>query len=608
MIPTPTTLSTLFQVQRRFAVPLYQRQYVWKEENHNRLWEMLTEKAEHRAAMRQTKPRFLGTVVLSPYTFGTGLRTDLIVDGQQRLTTLQIFLAALRDISIEHKFEQLVMLLDQMTKNIVAPNQPPEDVFKVTPTKLDRPQFELCLTSRSAALIEQKSPEIGASGALKLVAAYKRFRGWIGEYLDDETYGASPEVRAQNMMGALMTDLLLVSIDLNNGEDPQEIFETLNFGGTPLAPSDLLRNWLLLRANERRENMNLLYETYWQPFDATPWTDELSVGRRSRMRVDVFMHHYLTSVRGESINAEKLYSEYKEWSEKQTFVTVEEELKQLQRFSVRWLKLMSLRGDAPVERLAHVAVEYEVGPAIPLLLALTETPNLLSADRDAIATDVESYIVRREICRLTAKNYNNTFLGFIKLLKTPSTARAQIRDQLLLGTAKSTKWPVDREFVEAMAHQRLYDRMQSGRLQWFLWELELAIRTKKTESLQRPAHLQIEHILPVAWQPTWKLKSGELAPPDYDSLEALFKSDKPYADARARDKAVDTIGNLTLITGPLNQSYGNDPFSNKKAAIQEHSILRLSTDILKQETWDVEQIASRSSALTELALKRWPRH
>lgn len=88
MIPTQTKLGMLFQVQRRFAVPLYQRQYVWKEENHDRLWEMITEKAELRAAGRQPKPRSLGTVVLSPYSFGSSIRTDLIVDGQQRLTTL----------------------------------------------------------------------------------------------------------------------------------------------------------------------------------------------------------------------------------------------------------------------------------------------------------------------------------------------------------------------------------------------------------------------------------------------------------------------------------------------------------------------------------------
>lgn len=607
MIPTPTTLSTLFQVQRRFAVPLYQRQYVWREENHSRLWEMITEKAELRAQGRQTRARFLGTVVLSPYTFGTGLRTDLIVDGQQRLTTLQIFLAALRDIAIERTYEQIVMLLDQMTRNIVAPTQPAEDAFKVTPTKLDRPQFELCLTSRSADAIQRRAPEIGSAGTLKLVTTYQRFRGWILEYLEDLTYGPSPADRAQNMMNALMTDLLLVSIDLNNGEDPQEIFETLNFGGTPLAPSDLLRNWLLLRANERTEDMNVLYEKYWQPFDAPPWTDERSVGRRSRPTVDVFMHHYLTSVSGETINAEKLYSEYKEWSEGQTFARIEDELRQLQRFSARWLKLMRLRGDAPIERLAHVAVAYEVGPAIPLLLALTEDPSLQPMDRDAIAADVESYIVRREVCRLTAKNYNNVFLGFIRQLKSPTTARKQIRSELLAGTAKSTKWPNDREFVESMVQQRLYDRLQSGRLQWFLWEIELALRSKKSENLVRPANLHIEHILPGTWQPTWKLRSGELAPSDYLSLEAFSKQDSPYVEARARDRVLDTLGNLTLITAPLNQSYGNNPFSDKKTEIQKHSLLRLNADILKQEEWDVDEIAARSSMLAECAVRRWPR-
>lgn len=607
MIPTPTTLSTLFQVQRRFAVPLYQRQYVWNEENHTRLWEMITEKAELRAKERQTKPRFLGTVVLSPYTFGSGLRTDLIVDGQQRLTTLQLFFAAFRDLAVERKFEQLVMLLDSMTKNIVSPSQPSDDVFKVTPTKLDRPQFDLCLTARSATIINEKAPATAASGSLRLIAAYQRFRTWIEEYLGDIAYGPSSDSRALNMMNALMNDLLLVSIDLNNGEDPQEIFETLNFGGTPLAPSDLLRNWLLLRANDKKEKMELLYEKYWRQYDGAPWTDLLSVGRRSHMRVDVFVHHYLTSVSAETINAEKLYSEYKAWSELQTFKTVEEELSQLQRFSTRWLQLMSLRGDKPIERLAHVAVVFEVGPAIPLLLALTETQGLSTQDRDAIAADVESYIVRRDVCKLSTKNYNNQFLTFIKCLRTPSMASVAIRTELLSSAAKSAKWPTDREFVEAMTHQRLYDRMKSSRLQWLLWELELCLRTKKTEHIQRPAYLQIEHVMPTAWQPTWPLKSGDLAPEDYSSLDAFLSTEARYVEARARDQAVDTIGNLTLITAPLNQAYGNDPFTDKKAEIAAHSILKLNAELLNETAWDVDQIGKRSTALSSLALKRWPR-
>lgn len=568
---------------------------------------MVTEKAGHRAANRNTKPRFLGTVVLSPYSFGSGLRTDLIVDGQQRLTTLQIFLAAFRDIAIERKYEQMILLLDQMTKNIVAPTQPAEDAFKVTPTKLDQAQFALCLTARSATEVEQHSKSAGATTPLKLVAAYQRFRAWILEYLEDNAYGPDSSERAQNLINALMTDLLIVTIDLNNDEDPQEIFETLNFGGTPLQPSDLLRNWLLLRANQNKENPNTLYQKYWQQFDEAPWTDELSVGRRLRPRVDVFLHHYLTSVSGETINVEKLYAEYKQWSERETFTSIEEELRQLQRFSARWQTLMQLRGDRPVERLAHAAVTFEVGPAIPLLLALTEHRDLSTEDYDAIAADIESYLVRREICRMGGKNYNNVFLGFIKALKAPQTARAEIRKALAQGTAKSVRWPTDQEFREAMTQLHLYDRVPAGRLQWFLWELELALRTPKSESLSRPLNLQVEHVMPGAWQPTWKLKSGDLAPADYATLEGLFKDDPPYVEARVRDQVVDTIGNLTLITAPLNQGYGNDPFSDKKAELEAHTVLLLNRSIREQAAWDVEQIRARSEMLSTLALKRWPR-
>jgi hypothetical protein len=149
--------------------------------------------------------------------------------------------------------------------------------------------------------------------------------------------------------------------------------------------------------------------------------------------------------------------------------------------------------------------------------------------------------------------------------------------------------------------------MQSGRLQWFLWQVELALRSSKTEDLQKPANLHIEHILPATWQPTWKLKSGALAPSDYASLEAFMSKEPAYIEARERDRVVDTLGNLTLITAPLNQSYGNNPFDAKKAELLKHSLLRLNSSVLEQAAWDVEQISARSAALADKALKRWPR-
>ena len=133
------------------------------------------------------------------------------------------------------------------------------------------------------------------------------------------------------------------------------------------------------------------------------------------------------------------------------------------------------------------------------------------------------------------------------------------------------------------------------------------LRSPKSEKLPRPTNLQIEHVMPSTWQPTWKLKSGAFAPADYASLDGFLNDDPLYVEARERDQVVDTLGNLTLITAPLNQGYGNDPFAEKKEELEAHTILLLNRSIRDQTAWDVVQIRSRSDMLACLALKRWRR-
>lgn len=605
MLPSQTTLSALFEVTRRFAVPLYQRTYVWSEDNHTRMWDMVIDRLEQRVRGKSPKPRFLGTVVFSPYSFGNSIRTDLVVDGQQRLTTLQLLFSALKHNAHARGFAHVEDRMKAMTVNSIGSKQPRIERFKVSPTTLDQPQFELCLDAKSADEVRAASQTV-AGNHLRLVSAYQRFYSWINEFVDDTEYGGTPEDRMQHLLDTLMNDLLLVTIDLNNGEDPQEIFETLNFGGTPLAPSDLLRNWLLLRAGQREEDISRLYDAYWRPFDSKPWTDTTAVARRSRLNVDLFVHHYLTAVTGSTVNADKLYTEYKTWSEAKAFPKVEDELKQLSEFSRSWLSVMSMKGIGPIERLARVAITFEVGPLVPLLLALSHSP-VPEEDRNAIAADVESFIVRREVCKLTAKNYNNTMLSFIKQLGSPHAARKAIRAELLSGTARTTKWPSDQEFKDALVAQPLYDRMAPARLQWILWELEEASRDKKVENLTKPSALQIEHIMPESWHTTWPLSTGEMAPADHDALENWFNDAAPYKETRERERLVHTLGNLTLITGALNQSYGNDPFKEKIAEMKRHSLLAMNQKIIGKSEWDVAQVTERSQELSTLAIARWPR-
>jgi hypothetical protein len=275
-------LLAIFEKKMRLEVPLFQRQYVWSlEQQWEPLWEDVSRKfTEYLDGRKDAPVHFLGAMVLDQkQTPITHVEKRQIIDGQQRLTTLQIFLAAFRDFCRQQSCEDLAKECDTYTVNKGMMADPEIDKFKVWPTLLDRTQFMDVIGTGSREELMKKHPLVYKKYARKpqprprMVEAYLFFYGQLNEFFNgassDEPLSADIPIaqRLEECFQALKNSLQVVAIDLAQEDDAQVIFETLNARGEPLLPADLLRNFIFLRAARRGEPQEELYKEFWQRFE-----------------------------------------------------------------------------------------------------------------------------------------------------------------------------------------------------------------------------------------------------------------------------------------------------------------------------------------------------
>lgn len=586
------SLKNLFVLEKRWVVPLYQRPYVWKqEEQWEPLWDDVRGIAERIVAGQPARAHFLGAVVLEQLSVGTGqVDARLVIDGQQRLTTLQLAIAALRDLCHEAGDDESVRWLLKISANDELRDPESDERFKVWPTNVDRPAFRIAADPRSTDDPSRKAQAARASGASRIADAYeffaKEFAAWIAAE-------GEAEPRRRALRDVLRDWLYLVVIDLEKDDEAQIIFETLNARGTPLLPMDLVKNHLFHAAAANGADLDRLYEKQWRELDAQNdfWRAEVRQGRLNRPRIDVFLQHYLTMKTSDEVPATHLFTVFKEHSETDTS-SAEEKIRAL----IHHARVFAAFSTAPegtrkqsfFKRLAVL----DTTTVFPFLLDLyARDDGADEAARDAILADLESYLIRRLVCQLTTKRYNQLFLALMNAVRGSDSAARAARAFLLAETSETSRWPDDEEFRKAWLSVPLYKAVTRPRLRMLLEVLEAATRTAKREDIVLRERLTVEHVMPQHWQEHWPLPAG--LPAD-------------TASAR-RNALVHCIGNLTLLTKSLNPSVSNGPWTSKRAAIQTHSALALNSHFHQLEQWDEEAIEMRSLALFERARQVWPR-
>lgn len=628
-------VGRVLQDNRRFTVPIYQRQYAWNEDRLLPLWEDLVSKADELLEGPPKFQHYMGALILAPgadgYSVGR-ISSVQVVDGQQRLTTFQLFLAALRHVATEWKQEAIVKALDVYLFNderSAEPNAALADRLKLVPTPADRTIFRDLLTEQFSTVRARhpdafyKNGKVIKGRAPRALLAYLYFRDKIDHYAtwgstepDDEeeldvaaltasltkTDPASAS-RLQALADALLIQFKLVIINLEEGDDAQVIFETLNSRGEPLLAMDLVRNNIFHRAEAQGEEPEKLFETRWKPFDRPFWKDHAPRAKPKRPRIDHFLSYALTAQTGEETSLRELYAEYRAFAQPRgnpRFETVSEELDALLQFNPVYEALEKGTGDADVAWLGRKLATWEVGTVYPLVFA-TAVADIAEAEKRAIYRLIYSYIVRRAICNLTAKNMNKNFTRIVAIFKQRGASLDALRTSFSGQTGPAVRFPDDTELADAIAIQPIYQNIRrADRLVDILWELERATRSKFQVDDKRPNFLSVEHVLPQTWTTHWPLPDGRSVP----ATRIAVDEDMGIA-MRNRDAHKHRLGNLTLVTTPLNSSMQNQSFDAKRKRLAK-SLVALNTAIADADAWDENAISDRGSELAALALSIWP--
>ena len=595
----PHDIKTVFGLERQLFAPLFQRPYVWQEKQQwEPLWgDIRKVAAELLAGNEDCKPHFLGAVVLDQMKVPIG-KPDRrsIIDGQQRLTTLQLLVEAVRDLC--HGREEFHYHCGQLETMLYNQNVRDEaDRLKLVPTNVDRPVYWAIMETTSPTALGERLKEACAGKRTQLARAYVYFHGVIGKWLDLD--GDDAVTRCDALVNTIRDKLRIVVIDMDDQDDAQMIFETLNARGTPLLPSDLVKNFLFRRAQEAKEDVERLHDMYWEPFDVEDsfWRGEMRSGRLVRPRIDVYLQHYLSLHKRDEVSSSELFAEYQDFAERHAGQNAEWHLRTFHRYAQHFKRFLEISNDSREGLFFKRLGIMEVTTAIPFLLGLYEGTSDETA-RVSVLEDLESFLVRRMVCRLTTQNYNRMFLDLVsELEKTRDYKPQRVRDLILKQSGDSTRWPNGVEFEDAWINTPLYTAITRPRLRMLLRALDDGLHTAKTERYLLKESLTVEHILPQHWGIHWPLPKIEGETP-----EAYVERE------RRRNHLLHTVGNLTLLTQSLNstRSVSNAAFETKKAEILKYAVLNVTRFLHDVDEWDETHILDRSKMLFEVVKTIWP--
>ena len=582
--------------QERFDAPLFQRPYVWNEERWSDLWDAAKTLADARLGGVKAKPHFLGAIVLDQLQTSAGsLHLREVVDGQQRLTTLQILIMALRDFCITVAQPTYAEACNLLTENRTPFSKNIIDRFKVWPTNADRDEFRALATAGTPTTVRNWMHETKPDGVHLLSNAYLYFgeaiQGWL------QAHASEPiETRLSSFYSAITEDLIVVVIDLESEDDSQKIFETLNSIGTPLLPADLVKNFLFRRAAVSGEDSEGLYLSYWAKSDDDKdyWRKEFRSGLQRRARIDLFLQHYLTLLYGGEAKANQLFQQFRDYCDKSSSST-EAQMRGFRQYSDVYRSFECLPQSTPEGRFFRHLQDLDTTTAHPLLLQVFSEWNSTSHVSELRKTlcDLESYFVRRVVCELETRSYGEFFAKMVSSLRAQGVMAPGAVRAALLQAPDAFRWPTDEEFKKAWMQLDFYKRLKKSKTRMILESIEMSLRTPKTEAITFDEKLTIEHIMPVEWERHWPIKGD-------DDVETERLS-------RRRNTFIHRIGNLTLLTKSLNPAVSNGSWQKKRDGLKP-SVLLLNQDLkdLKDgNVWSETHIENRSETLFEVAVNLW---
>ncbi|WP_033595627.1 DUF262 and DUF1524 domain-containing protein [Helicobacter pylori] len=548
-----TTLLGFFEENQnnQFVIPIYQRVYSWKKEQCEQLWDDIIKIGGNDKMNRH----FIGSIlyVRNGNTHSSPL---LIIDGQQRLTTITLLFIALRnhlsdEVKILEKFSR-----KEIESYLINSNKDGDKKFRLILSESDKDTL--------LSLID-KNKRKPSEPSVKIVENFELFEKWISENTD----------KLETIFKGL-EKLMIVWIALEKGkDDPQLIFESMNSKGIELTQTGLIRNYIVMETEVEKQKD--FYNQYWRAMEKDFTQNETLFNR--------FVRHYLTIKTGKIPNEKRVYEAFKDYQQKEG-IEIEDLLKDLQKYCGYFCQIaFKKEADEDLNKALSFLVDLERDVVYPLLLELYSDYSdgvLSKQDFIPIIYLTESYICRRAVCGIPSNGLNKFFPSFTKKIDKKQYLKSV--EEHFGSLTGNQKFPNDFEFKDSFITKELYGRnkKKKKKTKYFLERLE-NFDTKEPVNTQE---CTIEHIMPQTLNLEWERDLGE-------NFQAIH------------EKYLNTIGNLTL-TG-YNEKYSNNSFQEKRDMEKgfKDSPLKLNQSLKDLESFGEKEIEKRANDLADWALKIW---
>ncbi len=536
--------------EKQFVIPIYQRVYSWEKEQCKQLWDDIIKTGGN----DQIEGHFIGSIVfVHDGIYTTNYNELLIIDGQQRLTTITLLFIALRNhLNDEDEFLGKFSCQKIRNRYLINSDEKGDKKFKLILSEPDRDTL-LSLIDK-----DRRKP---SEPSLKIMENFKLFEEWIRKNTD----------KLETIFKGL-EKLMVVEISLERGKDnPQLIFESMNSTGKDLTQTDLIRNYILMGLEP--EKQKVFYKKYWRAMEED--------FKQNETLFNQFVRHYLTIKTGKIPNEKRAYVDFKSYQQEREIET-EVLLQDLQKYCGFFCRIVFKKEvDKELNKALSFLVDLERDVIYPLLLELYSDYKdgvLSKQDFIPIIYLIESYICRRAVCGLGANSFNKIFASFTKKINKDQYLESIKAHFLSLETTKG-KFPKDSEFKNLFTTIDFYNLKEK---KYFLERLE-NFDTKEPVNTQE---CTTEHIMPQTLNLEWERDLGE-------NFQAIH------------EKYLNTIGNLTL-TG-YNEKYSNNSFQEKRDMEKgfKQSPLKLNQSLKDLEVFGEEQIKKRANDLADWALKIW---
>ncbi len=555
MKATEAKLLDFLKKSPQFVIPIYQRTYSWTERECLQLWEDIIRTGSN----KELSAHFVGSIVYIEQGLYRVINQPplLVIDGQQRLTTVTILIEALARMVGDKEPVDGFSARKMRNYYLLNPEEDGERGYKLLLTQTDKETL--------LALVQQKEPTRNKSK--RVSDNFKFFKDKLAGYRNDLS------VVCQGL-----AKLMIVDISLSRDQDnPQLIFESMNSTGKELTQADLIRNYILMGLEPGHQTA--LYEDHWRPM-------EVEFGQEAYGdHFDSFMRHYLTIKTGDIPNIRAVYDAFKTYSssKKISELGVDALVEDIHQFAKYYCSIaLGQEADRDLKLAFQDLKELRVEVSYPLLLELYHdyiNEVLTKDDLVKAVRVIESYVFRRAICSIPTNSLNKTFATISKSIDKENYLESLFA--LLMVLPSYRRFPQDDEFERALKSKDIYNLRSKN--YWFR-RLE---NYKRKEKVYVDEYT-IEHIMP-----------------QNENLSKAWRDDLGPEWKRIRDTWLHTIGNLTL-TG-YNTEYSDRPFAQKrdmKGGFKD-SPLKLNEGLGSLDTWNEDTIVERSERLSGLAVKIW---